>query len=913
MSLCARTQIGFAADGSRLLSTLLALLFLCLGPSISSAGPVYEPIVGFRPTASFAGDSLFLHSDGNVYGVNDRVLYRIDQAGQLTTFALETDTPFPAANELTEAADGSLWAARRDELLRFDPARERARQVGSSRPVYGGFPVLARDGRGFLWGVGVKGPPLGPDSTHRAGPGGIFKVDERTGAVTVVHYFNKRWKGTIWSPLLLHDQDFWSSRFSLDSQEEMPVFVLINANTGAYREFGSVKEEPKLLGAGPLSDDGEGHLWCSTAAGAIVKVDPSRQSYVVVAELPVSAIPGAPVNGNPHHLVPDGRGYVWSTTERGTDPTGSVFKVHIQSAALQVVAELASMDGRETLWLGELTRDAFGFFWFASFDGVLRKVNIETGEMEVVSTPQDPEGIKANRRLLHDGSNYLWGTFQQVSTLESSGVFRIDTRNDTLEVMARFHRPPTANDGLYPGAELVSGKDGNLWGVAPEVPSPNHGQETGRHGFIYKVDPITWAQTRVVEFTGESGATPGRHPVSPLTADGSGGLWGTATMIASDPPSHFHFVFHLDPNSGALRRVAALPTNQFVRRPLIHDPPGSLWGVTDGGMIFRVDVATDEVTFFPASDRLLFSPHSLLVSTGHGQLWGARSNFFGGPLFRFDTATLQRTNVHLFGDDGGFPQSLIADEKGNLWGTLGVAPGGTIPLEREPEPGQGAVFKMQTATGRVQLLHAFSGISQRKAGVVTSPLVADRSGDFYGTTPHGGARGFGTIFRFNRSRFEPLFDFSGVKSPVPGSHPDPRIPLVRHRDGNLYGNTLEGGVLADGRPGGAGQFFRIRFGPTPITLPAAQAASSVTLHGTVDPNGADTVIAFEYGPDANLRTFATLPAGQLPASSGAEPVSAVINDLLANTTYYFRVVAQNAENEMPQRGVIRSFTTNATN
>lgn len=688
----------------------------------------------------------------------------------------------------------------------------------------------------------------------------------------------------------------------------MPVFIMINSISGAFREFGSAREEPRLSGAGPLSDDGAGSLWCSTAAGAIVKVDPSRKSYMVVAELPAPVLAVIPVNENPRHLVPDGRGYVWSTTERGTRGAGSIFKVHIQTGALQVVAEFDPTFQSESIELGELTADTRGFFWVASRDGTVRKVNIETGEVQVVSTPQDGEGIVAARRLLHDGADHIWGTF---AAYAGPGVFRIDTRDNAVETVALFAPAQTANDGLFPGAALVSGKDGNLWGVATERPSPDYGQDTGRFGFIYTVNPTTWTPQTFVRFTGPSGGTPGRYPVGPLTADGLGRLWGTASIHISDPPEHFHFVFRIDPESREFRRVAALPSDQSVVEPLVYDPPRSLWGLTPERMIFRVDTETEEVTLFPAEDRLLSLPHTPLVSTGNGQLWGARArpNSFGGSIFNFDTTTLQLTSVHLFGADGGFPHSLIADQKGNLWGTLGVAPGGAIPLQPDPQPGAGAVFKLNAASGRVQILHTFSGISQRKAGVVTSPLAADDSGDFYGTTPLGGARGFGTIFRFNRSRMETLFEFTGMNLPVPGAHPDPRIPLVRHIDGNFYGNTLEGGVGRDGRPAGAGQFFRLRFGPTPITGEALVTATGATLRGTVNPNGAATVVAFEYGTDSSLTTFATVSAGELPAVSEARSVSAVISDLFPDTSYYFRVVAQNAENPVAQRAADSKFLT----
>lgn len=162
---------------------------LLLSARLAFGGPVYEPIVGFQPTASSSGESLFHHSDGSFYGLSHRVLYRIDNTGPLRTFPFPGPTVFLNAGELAEASDGSLWAATMDDLWRFDPVDERVRQVGSSRPVYQATSPLASDGRGFLWGVALKGPPLGPGAVHTAGPGGIFKVDEQTGAVSVMHFF----------------------------------------------------------------------------------------------------------------------------------------------------------------------------------------------------------------------------------------------------------------------------------------------------------------------------------------------------------------------------------------------------------------------------------------------------------------------------------------------------------------------------------------------------------------------------------------------------------------------------------------------------------------------------------------------------------------------------------------------------
>lgn len=87
--------------------------------------------------------------------------------------------------------------------------------------------------------------------------------------------------------------------------------------------------------------------------------------------------------------------------------------------------------------------------------------------------------------------------------------------------------------------------------------------------------------------------------------------------------------------------------------------------------------------------------------------------------------------------------------------------------------------------------------------------------------------------------------------------------------------------------------------------------STATLHGTVDPNGANPLTAtFEYGTNANL-TGATTVTATTPASgdvgglSTPTSVAYSVTGLAANTTYYYRVLAGAAQ------GTIVSFTTNA--
>ena len=106
-------------------------------------------------------------------------------------------------------------------------------------------------------------------------------------------------------------------------------------------------------------------------------------------------------------------------------------------------------------------------------------------------------------------------------------------------------------------------------------------------------------------------------------------------------------------------------------------------------------------------------------------------------------------------------------------------------------------------------------------------------------------------------------------------------------------------MLPDGTPAGHGQYFRIRFGPTPVTLPAQEVSStSATLAGTLNPNGTATVARFEYGPDPTLKTFATVKADELGPRIRPRPVTAQKSNLEAGQPYYFRILGKNVENAL---------------
>ena len=68
-----------------------------------------------------------------------------------------------------------------------------------------------------------------------------------------------------------------------------------------------------------------------------------------------------------------------------------------------------------------------------------------------------------------------------------------------------------------------------------------------------------------------------------------------------------------------------------------------------------------------------------------------------------------------------------------------------------------------------------------------------------------------------------------------------------------------------------------------------------TLNGTVNPNGLDTTVKFLYGTDPVLADATEVDLPVIPAGHDVVAVSAPITDLVAETTYFFKVSATNSE------------------
>jgi uncharacterized repeat protein (TIGR03803 family) len=286
---------------------------------------------------------------------------------------------------------------------------------------------------------------------------------------------------------------------------------------------------------------------------------------------------------------------------------------------------------------------------------------------------------------------------------------------------------------------------------------------------------------------------------------------------------------------------------------------------------------------FNASDV----PNGNLVVDSSGNLFGTTQNggaYDDGTLFEWvkSTATLV-TLVSFNGSNGAIPNApLVVDSSGDLFGTtygttLGfVGPGGV-----------GTLFEWVKSSGTLVTLLNFGGASGANPD---AGLIADSSGNLFGTTEFGGD-GSGSVFEWVKTSgtLVTLASFNGSNGA------DPNGPLVEDSSGDLFGTTYGGpditssGVTTSNKSGTV--FEWIKSSQSIVTLAAFDSTwyypigglvedSSGNLFGTANKGGVfgnffnDTL--FEWVKSSgSLVTLATL--GGVYDISFATPGSTTFN------------------------------------
>jgi len=238
---------------------------------------------------------------------------------------------------------------------------------------------------------------------------------------------------------------------------------------------------------------------------------------------------------------------------------------------------------------------------------------------------------------------------------------------------------------------------------------------------------------------------------------------------------------------------------------LLLDKSGNLYGTTsagggDGGCydgqnhgcgtVFQLapdDTETVLYRFTGGGDGS--GPGSTLIADKKGNLYGT-TRLGGadayGTVFEV-TPQGTETVLHSFaaGSDGAFPSGgLVADKKGNFYG-VAIAGG---------KADQGVLFEISPA-GKETIVYNFCSANEcADGGEPSGTLLMDKSGSLYGEVGTGGAANWGAVFKFAPSGSESVvYSFQGGSDGI-----GPAGGVITDKKGNLYGVTYLGGASDDG-------------------------------------------------------------------------------------------------------------------
>jgi len=405
----------------------------------------------------------------------------------------------------------------------------------------------------------------------------------------------------------------------------------------------------------------------------------------------------------------------------------------------------------------------------------------------------------------YNGGAYGYGSVYELTSNGSGGY--------TESVLYSFCPvSPSCVDGQNPVfADVVFDINGNLYGTT-------YLGGTSGNGVVFELSPpttgTTWTQTVLWSFAGTPDAA---NPVNGLIWDASGNLYGSAYNGGGGGNGA---VWELSPNGsgGWTEQVAANVNSLFGG--LSIDSSGNIYG-TEANSVVK------------------------LVPNGSGG---------------YDPVLIYQFNPSDATTEGQTPNGTpIVDSEGNVYGT--TTKGG--------KDSDGAVYKLiynsskQTYTEK--LIYSFGA----NGTVPYAGVVADPSGNLYGTTTAGGKNDAGIVYELAYNSSKGTYAEKNLQTFIGENGAIPYAGLV-YNGGYVYGTTYQGGSNGEGTVFVVNPAAKVTTTTCTSSLNPSTEGEAVTLTGTVTPappNG--EAIVFE-------------PVGQAPMTNGVATFT--VSDLKVGST-----------------------------
>ncbi|MGA2759839.1 MAG: choice-of-anchor tandem repeat GloVer-containing protein [Candidatus Cybelea sp.] len=361
-------------------------------------------------------------------------------------------------------------------------------------------------------------------------------------------------------------------------------------------------------------------------------------------------------------------------------------------------------------------------------------------------------------------------------------------------------------DGGGPNGALVFDASGNAFGTTHFGGNDSCGGSVGGGcGVVFELSPNksgSWSETPLHTFDDNSD---GGFPNAGIILDKNGNAFGTASTGGSTQCSiGCGVVYELSKNSGWTESVLhtfVQSDGEFPNAVLLPSKSGTLYSTTwyggssGNGTVFSLAPGssgwTEHVLYSFEGTSDGSAPAAGVIADRAGNLYGTTYKYDGdndGVAYELQKKPRWKDrDLYTFTNNGGGENpyaGLVMTARGTFYGTA---------IESGPDDG-GVAYELVRGKGRLwkeTVLHAFGA-----AGDGNSPyggLVADKSGNLFGTTVFGGTNNAGIVYELNRTHGDKwkeriLYSFTGGAD---GQYPSGSLTL--DASGNLYGATSDGG------------------------------------------------------------------------------------------------------------------------
>lgn len=315
---------------------------------------------------------------------------------------------------------------------------------------------------------------------------------------------------------------------------------------------------------------------------------------------------------------------------------------------------------------------------------------------------------------------------------------------------------------VLPKGSLISDAAGNLYGTS------FYGGQYDQ-GTVYELSPAAQGYKGTVLHSFNPDGIDGFGPMSGVIMDKAGNLYGSTEFGGSGNCS-------VGFGCGTVFKLTH--TSKGWHEAILHDFQGS-----DG-----------------------WQSYGSLTMDSDGNLYGTTANggaYKQGTVYKLSLSggTWNLTTLYNFkgGNDGGVSWAgVVFDSAGNLYGVASEGGGTNATCSY----GCGTVFELSpTSSGEwtETLLHNFT-IDPNDGEFPSNTLVFDSAGNLYGTTSQGGGTAqAGIVFELSpgtNGKWIEMILHNFNDRPTDGVNPS--SVLVSDASGNLYGETLVGGLYGQG-------------------------------------------------------------------------------------------------------------------